>query len=505
MFRDSLSYFRSEEGRRIVLGLVVVTAVLGVVMVGIDIARYDIIAGSLTALVLMLVMIPLTRWVAAKEDDEQVGRVLLYGLAAKFASTLIRYYFITVVYDDNADAGVYASAGAIFMEHYRHLDFIVSLPYLASRGAETMRIAVFVGIIYTVTGVSRYAASFVFSAMCFLGLVLMYRAYKRAVPEADHRRYLLLIMFLPSLLFWPSSIGKESLMLFAVGVVSYGAALLLTPPIEIKGLAIFGSGVAVLFAIRPHMALIAAIALGVAIASSVVAGFVNSDDKRSDIKGFTIRIVALSLLLVVAALATTQLSVLIGDSGSEGIGTVLERTTVQTSTGGSQYSPVQVAGVQDLPTAIVTVLFRPFPHEARSLTGMIAASEGLILMALFFAGRRRLLAWAKALLRRPYLVYCLVFVLAFVAAFSYISNFGILARQRTQMMPLALTMLGMHPLARTRASFFSVRRRESGDRDDSVELPHPNRGLIPRSLSASVQVSPPQSVHARSLPQGDNT
>ena len=34
------------------------------------------------------------------------------------------------------------------------------------------------------------------------------------LPTGDHRRYALLVFFMPSLLFWPSSIGKESWMLF---------------------------------------------------------------------------------------------------------------------------------------------------------------------------------------------------------------------------------------------------------------------------------------------------
>ncbi len=82
----------------------------------------------------------------------------------------------------------------------------------------------------------------------------------------------------------------------------------------------------------------------------------------------------------------------------------------------------------------------------------MSATEGLLLIAIVFAGRRRLLSWLKSAHRNTYLVYAAVFALVFIVAFSYIGNFGILARQRVQMMPLALTLLGMHALPRPQKS-----------------------------------------------------
>jgi hypothetical protein len=82
--------------------------------------------------------------------------------------------------------------------------------------------------VYLVTGTSRWAGSIVFAWLAFGGRLLMWRALRRAVPEADDKRYLLLLLFFPSLLYWPASIGKEALMMLALGVVSYAAAQLLS-------------------------------------------------------------------------------------------------------------------------------------------------------------------------------------------------------------------------------------------------------------------------------------
>ena len=62
------------------------------------------------------------------------------------------------------------------------------------------------------------AAFLVFSWLAFWGLFLFYRAFTIAVPEGRRRSYAHLVFFLPALLFWPSSIGKESWMIFALGI-----------------------------------------------------------------------------------------------------------------------------------------------------------------------------------------------------------------------------------------------------------------------------------------------
>jgi hypothetical protein len=56
----------------------------------------------------------------------------------------------------------------------------------------------------------------------------------------------------------------------------------------------------------------------------------------------------------------------------------------------------------------------------------------------------------KLSLRRPYLVFVLTFTGAFIMAFSYIGNFGILARQRSIMLALVFVFLATPPIAKGR-------------------------------------------------------
>ena len=108
-------------------------------------------------------------------------------------------------------------------------------------------------VVYLITGTSRWAGSIVFAWLAFGGRLLMWRALRRAVPEADHKRYLMLLLFFPSLVYWPASIGKEALMILALGVVSFAAAQLLAERVSAGSIALLVAGLAGLMFIRPHL------------------------------------------------------------------------------------------------------------------------------------------------------------------------------------------------------------------------------------------------------------
>lgn len=492
---------RTPEAVYVVGGMVVIVGGVVGVAVGLERINFDVIVGVMTLLFLTMVSIPALRYVSRVEKDPKLLPILYGALAAKVVGTLVRYFFITVIYNDNGDAGVYSGAGAILMQSYRQGIFAVEVPGLSARGAETARIAMVVGFIYLITGVSRYAASFVFSWMCFTGQVLMYRAFKRGVPEGDHRRYAVLVLFLPSMLFWPSSIGKEALMVFCIGFVSYGAAQLLGARVKISGIVTFSLGAAGLLFIRPHMALIAITALGFAAAVSTVVGFSGEVDKKAKSKAFAVRMVALVVLIGGGLGATTQVSKVLGDGteGTAGITGVLARTQAQTAEGGSKFNAVAVTNPAQFPAATVTVLFRPFPWEARNLNGVIASGEGFLLLTLMVIGRRRLLSWARMLGKRPYLVFCLAYAATFIVAFSYIGNFGILARQRTQMLPLALTPLGMPLAARRRSGLFGGKADEVPEHAPVVPVGAP---VLPPDIAPSPPGARPAPVLTPRLQSG---
>ena len=62
-------------------------------------------------------------------------------------------------------------------------------------------------------------------------------------------------------------------------------------------------------------------------------------------------------------------------------------------------------------------------------------------MVLVWRARKRLRGLARQMRRQPYVAYCMGITLTFIFAFSAFSNFGILARQRVQVLPFFLALL----------------------------------------------------------------
>ena len=86
----------------------------------------------------------------------------------------------------------------------------------------------FTGIVYYLFGRDLIAGFFVFGLIAFVGSYLWYRAAVIAIPFLDRRLFFLLMMFAPSIVFWPAGVGKEALMQFGLGSVALGVAYILT-------------------------------------------------------------------------------------------------------------------------------------------------------------------------------------------------------------------------------------------------------------------------------------
>jgi hypothetical protein len=247
------------------------------------------------------------------------------------------------------------------------------------------------------------------------------------------------------------------------------------------------------------MAMIAVAGLGFASALASI----RSMRERGATRAASVRLGALIVLIGLSVLAATQMTAFF-NSGTDGVGGVLETTIKQTSTGGSEFTPAAVNNPLLLPAAMITVFFRPFPWEVHNLSGIIAAAEGLLLATITFQSRKRLRNLPSQMVSAPYLAYAAVYTMIFVIAFSYIANFGILARQRTQMMPLAFCALAipaaatglgevMRKSGRTRPTKRTTPRRPTasghGPGPDEVAQAHQDVGHFARIASGRSAVA----------------
>src|SRR5690348_17018360 len=125
---------------------------------------------------------------------------------------------------------------------------------------------------------------------------------------------------------------------------------------------------------------------------------------------------------------------------------VLNDAQKQTNTGGSNFTPARVHSPVQFPAAFVTVLFRPFPTEAHTTQGVVSALEGSFLMIIMLLSLGRLRKLLAHMVRTPYVMFCVIYTCTFVWAFSTISNFGILVRERVQVYPLLFVLLALPKL-----------------------------------------------------------
>ena len=425
----------------VLTGLVVIALSLGLLAYLLEFSSVELWTGILVASVLVVVSVPMIRRLARTEGDPWLVRTLIWGLVATLLFSVFRYLFIFALNDGSADAGLYDAAGRTFVERLRAGEPIHPIPVMRGFPVESQRLGDVTGAVYALTSPSIHAGFFVFAYVCFWGKVLMIRGFRAAVPEGDHRRFALLVLFLPSLLFWPSSIGKEALMFGCLGIIMYGGALLLAPRPRFAGAIYFAVGALLVLMVRPHIALMSILGFGLAMVVGVLGG--SGGGAAGAIRGRTPRLVALGVVAVLAVYGITRLGQQFEEFGEEGAQAVLEGALEQSSIGGSEFAPVAVTGPREAPAAVVSVLFRPFPWEASSASSLLTAAESLLLLGLVAVSWRRLMSLPRLMLRRPFLVSCLAYVLLFSIAFSYIGNFGILARKRVLVFPVVLVLLAL--------------------------------------------------------------
>lgn len=436
-----------DERPWMVGGLILVLAVTLALGIMVDFANYDVWAGSVTYLVLVVITVPALYYISKVDRDPKLLAILVWALLIKLLMSLVRYYVINVIYRGEADAAIYHSAGVYFSDHIKDGYAAVKLgPFMRGFPDESKHIGVVTGVTYLFTGPSQYAGFFVFSWFSFVGNLLLTRGFRSGFPEGRHRRYTVLVMFLPSLMFWPSSIGKEGWMMLNVGLVGYGAGKVLAPKVNFWGLVPIFLGVTGAGWVRPHMALVAAGSVLVGVAFWLLGGrMVQGITKRG--RSVVTRIVVLGIVAVLAVGASSRLDEVFGaredESAMVSTESKLDKTLRQTYRGGSKFETQPVRSPTDLPMATISVLFRPFPWEAGNINMLMSSAEGILFLLLGIYGWKSVSKLPSNLWRRPYLVFSLMYSMTFIVAFSNIANAGILARQRVQMLPLALVVLAL--------------------------------------------------------------
>jgi hypothetical protein len=426
-----------------VIGPLVVLAMVLAVPVGlvftVERYSYDIWGAFIWGPVVMLLTMPVARWVAKRTDEPEVLPFLLGAALLKvIVGPLARYTSAEVFYGGLADAARYDNAGAVLASQLRVLDFTGLGAISGTRFMEVLS-----GAVQAVIGDTRMGNFFVFSLFGFVGMCLLYVAFCEALPGGDRRLYRRLLFLFPTMWFWPSSIGKEAFLMLCLGASVYGLARLFGGHLSglVPGL-LGGWGLAV---VRPHFLLMVLVGVAAALAFRGPAARVDDGEPVEAPPGRALvgRVAAgvVLLALLPAILGSVERFFDIDGLNLESANEVLDEVARRTSKGGGDFAPPDTATPAGFVVGVVTVVFRPFLWEARGAQ-LFTAVEGLALIgvAAVAISRRWSAGWPRALWQQ-WCRFSLAYVLVFAWAFSVVGNFGILARQRSLMFPMLFVLI----------------------------------------------------------------
>jgi hypothetical protein len=367
-------------------------AAAGAALLGVRARRHGPPPAAAVAAVLTTASVPVLAADSARRRDPGLVWWLLGAQQLRTATALASYELVyRGVWRDATDLVDYHVAGrriAELLEQGRlreaeRMAQTVSFDTLTRGPRGTNLIRLLNGGLYAAIGPSRRNSFVVFSWLGFWGLYCFYRAFETAVPSGSDRVYRRFLFLSPSLLFWSGNIGKEPWMLLSLGVSALGAARALTPGARRSGLATCALGAAMTVIGRPRVPHTPA---------------------------------------------------------------AVDDLTRRSSSGGdSRFQPAGMGSPRRAAVTAATVLFRPHPLEAHNRLSQAAAAEGALLFVLTLARLRWIASAVAGAPRQPYIGVAVACIGGLMFVLSGVANFGMLARQRTPMLPFYFVLLSVPP------------------------------------------------------------
>lgn len=462
---------------------------------------YDIWGAFVIGPILIIAGVAMLRRLFPGKQSE-IYSIMVVGLVAKLAGGIARYWVSFDAYGGATDAQRYHQYGARVAADVWSGD--VSVWSLVPRGIGTEFLERFTAVVYTLTGTSRLGGFFVFAWIAYWGIALMVKAAIIAIPGLARRRYALLTTLAPSIVFWPSSIGKEAYMFLTLGVGTFGLARLLSRRGVVVSLAVTLAGLGAAAFVRPHI--VAVLVAGAIPALLVVvvrgrSGVTRTTGRRAtDAFAATVLLVIASVALLAAARATVDyLDPAAGDEtqvSSTSLSDILAETTRRTGEQGSTFTPPAVDSPADWPVAALRTIFRPLIFEARGLGQLLAAVELTAFLGLCALSWQRVRRLPREMLTNPYVAFAITTLLLAGLAYSSFANLGVLTRQKSLIFPFLLLIPCLPEVARSSRPKREVRRDAAGPAQKSSTSPSESAQLASggqpvSSRARQVRTGPP--------------
>ncbi len=425
-----------------------------------------------------------------------IAGVMYLALLLKFVGAAAKYFISFGAYGGSTDAEAYHQYA--FAAANRVSSGKQNIGAVLPSGTGTMFIQRFTSFVYTLTGSSKMGGYLIFSWMAFWGICMFVKGACIAIPELHKRRYALWCAFGPSIVYWPSSIGKEAVMMLALGAATYGFARVLSRRRVIVPVIVAVLGLGLAAAVRPHMAALWIGGLFPALIAALFRGRGQKGSRRG--AGVFDRL----LLLVIIGIAGAAL-VAVGSatlkflnpskgeaaqSTSADITSILAETSRRTAQAGSAFKPPSISSPADWPYASIRTLLRPLLFEAHGPGQLLSALEIAVFMGVCVLSWRRVIHLPKLIFTNPFIAFAMTSLFFSGLAYTSFANLGLLARQKSLLLPLMFLIpcVPVRPPRRPKAAFVED-QNSSTSPSDRAQL---DNGGIPELVTArQVRTGPP--------------
>lgn len=296
---------------------------------------------------------------------------------------------------------------------------------------------------------SYYANALLFASLSFSGSWALFHSFHNLYPHLT-KKIAVIVLFIPSVVFWGSGILKDTLTFAAVAWLFYAFSNIFlqkkSSPLNIIILIISG---AVILHIKIYIAL--------CLFPSLIIFFITSRSKK--IKNKFVRLLMAPILLISAGFFSYQSISYLGSINPQySVDQFAHRAQVtaewlryvSTQQGGSGYSlgttdDFTNAGlVRNFIPAVWVTLFRPYLWEAKNPVMLLSALESLfiLLFVIYILWKVGIIQTIKKVSNNPmvlsFLLYSILFAFA-IGVSTY--NFGTLVRYKIPMVPFFLMAL----------------------------------------------------------------
>ncbi|MGC4079575.1 MAG: hypothetical protein QM702_21540 [Rubrivivax sp.] len=290
---------------------------------------------------------------------------------------------------------------------------------------------------------STYAVTLVVAIASYFGKRALYTVYRETFPIDLHRRAMMGILLVPSVVFWSSGFAKEAFAVAALGWVTLGVHRI-TRNQYLSGLPLLLPS-AIIWLTKPYVLfpLVAAGGLWV---------FWHRTKHSARAQVLVVSPIYFLLCLALALGALVLLNQAFPEYGYDHFteNTARQREAGEGVGGGSYFAIGDDIGRRSLagqlafaPIALVSTLFRPFIFEIRNPLMVFSGLENTVLLVLLVRALRRSgRSVVRVILDAPVLLFSFAFVIVFGVAVGLVTtNMGTLSRYRLPLVPFYVTLV----------------------------------------------------------------